>query len=893
MKNIFNIIIFCILLPTLLSAQHRSGAHTDYGTGQMQPEWVRHFASDSLPNDDWVNAISTDSDGNIYVTGNSFLTFSGNDIVTIKYDSNGTEQWNVSYNGPQNSSDIPKSIIVDNSRNVFVAGYSKIEGIGRNFTTIKYSPSGEILWISEFLSPSTNSNSFGSVVADDSGNVYVTGSGDQESITAKYDLEGTELWKKTLIKSLPNAVTLSDSGYLYVTGKYTDSNYDYFVVKYNSDGTEMWNSNWNGTGDSKGAIDIAVDESGNVYITGTTNSLYTTVKYNANGMENWAVYYDGVGNSDKANSIAIDSFGNIYVTGNTGTVKYNSKGTELWINDPSGSNITADKNGFIYLTNWNNISKYDTSAALIWTKSYAGRTVKKLVIDAMNNISVIGEDRLPTNGYDFVTESFNSKGDKRWTGRYNGPGISRDTFADMAIDDDGNIYVSGKSGDDFTTVKFDPNGNQDWTVFYLGPTTSFNSVEAVATDNSGNIIITGRTWFSGRRFYDYTTVKYNPGGLEEWVVTYDGPADSSFDYANAIVVNDSGEVYITGESYDIHTISSKITTIKYNTDGERLWTARYPGGSAEHIALDDSGNVYVAGSTIIKYNPDGVRRWAKTIRRTAGIALDNSGNIYHTSKDSTTKFDLNGNWQWSVNTDGMAIEVDNFGNIFIARRTAFPDYDYSIIKINSDGTTLWSVRYDSPDNRYDTPKSLAIDDEGSVYLTGYSSVQSYSISDAYITTVKYNGDGELQWEAFYDTPGTALDLGKKIIVDPNGFVYVAGTTAVQWGYWSVYTIIKYEASPVSVEDEIGSTQSSFQLSQNYPNPFNPITTIEYTLPKDSNVSLTVYNLRGQEVTRLLNETQKAGFHSISWDASGLSSGIYLYKIRAGEFTEIKKMVLLK
>jgi hypothetical protein len=85
----------------------------------------------------------------------------------------------------------------------------------------------------------------------------------------------------------------------------------------------------------------------------------------------------------------------------------------------------------------------------------------------------------------------------------------------------------------------------------------------------------------------------------------------------------------------------------------------------------------------------------------------------------------------------------------------------------------------------------------------------------------------------------------------------------------------------------------YALAQNFPNPFNPITTIKYDLPKDSRVSLTVINILGQEVVSLVNEVQKAGHQSVEWNASNLGSGVYYYRLTAGDFVSVRKMLLLK
>ena len=111
--------------------------------------------------------------------------------------------------------------------------------------------------------------------------------------------------------------------------------------------------------------------------------------------------------------------------------------------------------------------------------------------------------------------------------------------------------------------------------------------------------------------------------------------------------------------------------------------------------------------------------------------------------------------------------------------------------------------------------------------------------------------------------------------------------------------IEYTNTAVSVESEV--IPDEFSLEQNYPNPFNPITRIKYTLIRSGDVSLTIYNLLGKEVIRLVDGYQPAGEYNISWDAANLASGIYFYRLQAlttssgqaGEFVLTRKMVLLK
>ena len=87
--------------------------------------------------------------------------------------------------------------------------------------------------------------------------------------------------------------------------------------------------------------------------------------------------------------------------------------------------------------------------------------------------------------------------------------------------------------------------------------------------------------------------------------------------------------------------------------------------------------------------------------------------------------------------------------------------------------------------------------------------------------------------------------------------------------------------------------TEFALAQNYPNPFNPVTTIHYELPQESFVTLKLYNLLGQTAAVLLNEKKEAGRYKVKWDASMMPSGVYFYKVQAGKFTDIKKMLLIR
>jgi len=151
--------------------------------------------------------------------------------------------------------------------------------------------------------------------------------------------------------------------------------------------------------------------------------------------------------------------------------------------------------------------------------------------------------------------------------------------------------------------------------------------------------------------------------------------------------------------------------------------------------------------------------------------------------------------------------------------------------------------------------------------------------------------------------GTTIELGAAFCadVDPN-FIYSLAKRVVAADGSIINALSQNQKEGQEVEDESLSQEESvpmrFSLSQNYPNPFNPTTTIQYILKEDCHVSLKIYNLSGQEVRTLVNEYQPAGYKATMWDGRNslgqqVPSGIYLYKIAATDFTEYKKMALIK
>ena len=611
-------------------------------------------------------ALAIDSDGNIYVAGESAGSSTGTDYVTIKYDSNGNEIWQVRYNGPGNSTDIARSIVVDGNGNVYITGESSGLGTGSDFATVKYDTDGNELWITRHDGKGNSTDIARSIVVDGDGNVYITGESagsgtGSDYATIKYDTNGNPLWTDTAKRyngpSSGNdravALAIDNNGNIYVTGESVGSGTgsDYATIKYGPDGKEMWQeaSRYNGPGSGNDrAVAIAVDNNGNVFVTGEaagedTGYDYYTAKYDTNGNELWDkdIFYNGPsGGNDRSTDIALDKNGNVYVTGeSTGsgtgtdyaTIKYDIDGRQLWVARYNGldngkdiaRSIVVDDKGNVFVTGESSGSstgtdyltiKYDPNGHLLWEARFDGPVhgndiARAITLDKQGNIIVTGESIGSGTGSDYATIKYDSNGKLLWEARFDGPVKGNDIARAIYIDGLDNIYVTGDStgsgtGSDYATIKYDSNGKQVWLEVsrYNGPGNSTDIPRAITLDNhdnQGNIIVTGESIGSGTGS-DYATIKYDSNGKLLWEARFDGPVKGN-DFARDFALDNNGNVYVTGESNS--GLSIDYITVKYDPSGKEVWSARYNGTGwgddrAAAIALDSSGNVFVTGESL-------------------------------------------------------------------------------------------------------------------------------------------------------------------------------------------------------------------------------------------------------------------------------------------------------
>jgi len=380
---------------------------------------------------------------------------------------------------------------------------------------------------------------------------------------------------------------------------------------------------------------ITFDATGNVYVTGTANNNYHTIKYSPQGDVLWSAIYNGPANdNDTPNSIFVDAAGNVYVTGASfgnssendyATIKYDASGTQLWVQRYNGTNndndaavsVLVDGSGNVYAGGWASgsngstdyvIVKYSSAGQQVWSRSYNGPNngnefMNAMVMDAAGNIYATGRSRGATND-DYATVKYNSAGTLLWSVRYEGSGV--DEANGLTVDQQGSVIVTGyattaATGKDYTTIKYNNAGIQQWLKKYNRSGTTQDEAVGIVSDNSGNIYVTGFCTGSGTASFDYITVKYNSNGDQQWTKVFNSNLVGVDDKASSIDIDASGNIYVTGS-----TISSgsdfDYGTVKYSPSGDMLWSVLYENivavdDNAVMVKADNNGNVYVTGTS--------------------------------------------------------------------------------------------------------------------------------------------------------------------------------------------------------------------------------------------------------------------------------------------------------
>lgn len=521
---------------------------------------------------------------------------------------------------------------------------------------------------------------------------------------------------------------------------------------------------------------------------------------------------------------------------------------------------------------------------------------RDIYVDLLRNVYVTGNSKGSNSSDDFATIKYDFHGTQKWVARYNSTGNNTDIAYALTVDDAGNVYVTGwgytEPGDlcgspDYITIKYNSNGVQQWVKKYNGPGGGDDFAYAIAIDRLGNVYVTGESAgnSTGR---DYATIKYNNSGVQQWVARYDG-VSHGLDVARKIAVDYFGNVYVTGNSYKSGSGADYIT-VKYNTSGQLQWAARYNGpGNGDDIAYDieyDVGtlSVFVTGSS----------KGSSSLLDYATVRYD----VYSGLEVWLARY----NGPANNNDEGMGVAVDAYSYVYVTGASvgSGTNYDFATIQYAPNGGQRWVKRFnDATANGIDKAWDIEIakrpcEEFGDVpcyifdiYVTGQSRTNS-TLND--YVTIDYDSRGREKWIKRFNSSNNTDDIPAAVgKLDGSDYVYVTGIGN------NNYTTVLYYYYPDSYGQSgiTGNGNLEFSLKQNYPNPFNPVTGISYTIRNDNFVELNVYNTLGEVVSTLVKEYKTRGSYTVSFDAGSLPSGMYFYMIKAGDYVETRKMMLIK
>ncbi len=370
--------------------------------------------------------------------------------------------------------------------------------------------------------------------------------------------------------------------------------------------------------DSILAAGIATDSLGNTYVTGSTAKAidgqtlhgskdFFITKYNVSGTRQWTVEDGAAGGNTTANAIAVDSSGNAYVTGNT----YNAI---------DGQTLHGNRDFFITKYNTSGTRQWTVEDAATGGLSQA--TGQGIAVDASGNVYVVGVTNTAIDGQAggcFFITKYNGSGTRQWTVEDGTGFFNSNAGQAIALDSAANVYVTGSvsgaidgqtlhGSADFYIAKYNTSGTRQWTI-EDGSAGKSSSGYGIAVDSSGNVFLTGITTgaIDGQTlhgFFDFFITKYNTSGTRQWTVEDGATGQIAISYG--IAVDSSGNAFLTGftgGAIDGQTLhgSTDLFITKYNTNSILQWTIEDGAASGSTIgygiAVDSSGNAYVTGST--------------------------------------------------------------------------------------------------------------------------------------------------------------------------------------------------------------------------------------------------------------------------------------------------------
>lgn len=458
---------------------------------------------------------------------------------------------------------------------------------------------------------------------------------------------------------------------------------------------------------------------------------------------------------------------------------------------------------------------------------------------------IVGGSTNTVNGKNFALIRYNTNGTIDNTFGIFGKAIADlggdDVFWSMAIQQDEKIVAGGYTVDTnydtyWVLVRFKINGLIDSTFGTNGIViTDFgggqNQGYSIAIQPDEKIIMSGLSGVFPNS--DFALARYNSDGLPDITFGTGGKVITDFgdfDFGNVVTIH-SGKIIVAGDSM------GEFAMARYNLDGSLDTTF---GGDGKVTSILDT-------------NSTGNRIWSIAAQADGKIVA--GGYVGTPSKFELVRYNLNGSIDSTFGVNG---------------RVSTP--------------LLWDA----------VVHSVLIQPDGKIVAAGETYNLTFNTSD--FAMVRYNTDGTL--DASFGSFGKVVtDFGERSndvglsAATANGKIYIAGRS----NYMGTidFALACYIGQVTSVGQDNPVKPNNYYLSQNYPNPFNPNTTIKFSIPNVTNVTLKIHDVLGREIETLVNNKLNAGEYEVKWNASKYSSGIYLYRLQTGEFVQTKKLILLR
>jgi len=749
----------------------------------------QHTFDGAAHGNDIGTSVAVDSLNNVYVGGNSQNAVGKDTYVLIKYASSGPDQfgnplWRTYWNETANGPDQLASLAVGSSG--VVATGASWNGAVFEYATVKFDSSGTKIWERRYGSPAAR-DAWGKYVRiDGAGNCVVTGFSsntlDKDIYTAKYDgSTGAILWERLysgVYDDEPNGLVLDLAGDAYVTGSTwtLSGNNNFYTARYSgSNGSVVWQSTFdsgNGSDDVTAATGIAVDDGGDVFVTGYSvnsgNYDLQTIKYRrSTGTQLWQQRFNGPANlNERPVGIGVALTGEVLVGGwtdNGGTgidlmvIKYDPG----LLNPPTGLAATTLSKTSIQLTWTDNAANEDGFA--VERKLGENGTYAQIATVGVNVTTYTDSNLAENNVYYYRVRSYNAAA--------------------------GNSHYSNETHALTVYINLLPPA---WSFVYNSPDNQDDFANAIAVGSDGHPVVTGYSLRTTGGF-DYFTARLNRlDGGTLWSHLYDDP-DSELDVAKCVAVDSANNAIVSGYaslfySPAQHNINS-IFTLKYPPAGPpAAWTVQYNGpgaiddrATAIATTTDAANNVVVTGYGkngagnediyLVKYAPDGTKAWAITPFDGAGhgddfpsaVAFAPDGSVYVTGYSE--RGPLNGAY-----------------NLFTAKYHG------------TTGALIWSDVYSPQAGGNNRGAAIVVDAAGDPYVTG-TATNSTGNQDIYL--VKYSGSSQSPqrlWERWIDGAAHGDDVGIGVVVDSlDGTVAVAGTTLTAPGDHD-FTLARYTST---------------------------------------------------------------------------------------------------